>query len=161
MLHRLTPAGVEAHVPWETVGWKRQVDDYARLPWQASALGSPSLMLAAGAVYACTPSAAMLVRYDPAGKGVRTWNVPVRTDGRAIVSMTVTPGGRVIALFPLERSERLDGRYGFYELDTAASQWRPLPRLGTVPRGARLAGSSSGALFVWDRARQVVERRPL
>jgi hypothetical protein len=113
-------------------------------------------MWAGGAVYAWVPSAEMLVRFEPGSKRLQTWNVPLRPDGRAITSMTVSPDGRVFALFPLERSERLDGRYGFYELDTAAAQWRPLPQFGSVPRGSRLAGSSTKALVVWERRSQRV-----
>jgi hypothetical protein len=128
----------------------RTAEGLSRFP----ALGLPSLWANVdGAVWVWLPGDRKLARFlEKTGK-LETWEVPVPKGGTAGVSMTVTSGGRAIALLPLSQ----DGWrvapgpspiFGMFELNVGAVQWERMQAIPEFRRGARLVGSDAGAVVV-------------
>ncbi len=151
LLYRVGADGkAAAFYPLPMQSQQRTAEGLSRFP----ALGLPALWANAdGAVWAWLPGDRKLARFREKTGRLETWDVPVPKGGTAGVSMTVTSGGRAIALLPVSQ----DGVrvapgpspiFGMFELNMGTGQWERSTGIPEFRRGAKLVGSDEGTAVV-------------
>jgi hypothetical protein len=155
--HLLYKVGTDGKVagfyPLPAKAEQKTAEGLTRFP----ALGLPGLWANGdGSVWAWLPRDGKLARFRERTGKLEAWEVPVPKGGPAGVSVTVTSGGRAVALLPVSQ----DGWrvapgpspvFGLYELDTGTGRWEAMEGLQGFRRGVKLAGSDAGSVVVDNR----------
>lgn len=151
LLHRVAgqPQGPRFWLPAEGV---LRAAGASRAAW----LDSP----APGRLWVVLPEAGLLVDVRLADGETRMAELPEKDRLTGAASFALM-GERLLALLPLAPApgrERLDARYGLFEL---RGEWRRIAADRQWLRGARLAGAGGGAAWVWNRQERRLERAAL
>jgi hypothetical protein len=156
LLHRFSRSGRRtSYLSLESLMDRRMRGEVETLPWTRGRTGRPALFSTPGhLVWVWLPTIETLIRFDSKDEKLEFYSIPIIRAGRSVISLTVLPEGRIIALLPMRKGsaeESLDTPYCFFEMKPGASQWKLLDGMAAVKRGSRIVGAEPGQVVVWAR----------
>jgi len=161
LLHRLNgpAAGPWSLAPPKKIRLLAALDGERREHYESGRMGVPALFTGpASTLYAYLPNSGAILAAETLSGDWRLIDVPVATNGRAILTFAAAETG-LHALMPLRGPsdpELLTTLYAPFRLDPEG-RWRLWPHPPTFPRGSMLAGVDGNYLIVWNRAASRLE----